>query len=300
MPKNGRSVARQENQFSSRPGGMSSMTHNWDLACIQEAFDVHKLCNGWMRVKNLQPGSDMRRRGEVGVLSWMERLDGKGITNVEYALRAVLTSAEQEKAILALVMITKEKYKKAGIPTPDRGIDLGRLEDATGALFDGGHRHTGLSRLEDRCRTPESKAVYIWVPVILYSRAMLPKMVLYSKVINATGSCCVPEDSLERLTFTQGMIAMYTELHHEGDLRRRLKWVRTKSLSAQMPPYVSDLVVFLAKQAGGSASTSGFFRQIVTAALHVRGPCTTYLKSVLDDAEKRRNKVHSLLIVDVI
>ena len=93
---------------------------------------------------------------------------------------------------------------------------------------------------------------------------------------------------------------MYTELHHEAHLRSRNKWVEKKSLSDQIPPSVSNLVVFLTKQAGGSASTTGFFRQIVTAALHVTGPCTTYLKSVLDDAEKRRSKVQLFLVVVII
>ena len=140
---------------------MSSMTQDWDLASIQEAFDVHKICNGWMRVKNLQPGSEMRRRGEGGVRSWMERLDGKGITNVDYALRAVLSTDEQEQTILALVMVRKEKYKAAGIDIPERGIDVGKLEDEEGALVDGGHRHSGLSRLEILAKTAETKALYM-------------------------------------------------------------------------------------------------------------------------------------------
>jgi hypothetical protein len=277
-----------------------TMTSAWDLEDLRVKFAKYVIGNCWLKVANLKPGSKMRRRGEGGIRSWQDRLAGKGITNSAYAFHAFLGSDNQEDSFDALVAERLSVIEKAGLTAPRKGVEFEQL-DFSGFLMDGAHRNTALERLAEACALSvaggEEKKFYEWVPVIIYSRAIIPDVCIVSKVINDTGCMGVPEDALEVITFTQSVCAMYLKKEHELALRANNKWVAKKELKDQKPPTVSLMTEYLMLQRGrGSKATKaskGYARQLVQAATNAKGPMTTHITVLLDLAEKRYADVGS-------
>ena len=192
-------------------GGVSE---KWDLVNIRRRLDAQFICRTWMKREDLEPGSDMRRRGEKGVRSWMSDLGGIGIESQEFALYVYMDEEKSEDKLLTFVEKYKEKFAAAGISVPAT-IEFAKEDTADlklqGRLIDGGHRHESCRRLAKEAKSAAARAPYEWIPVRIYKRAVLPDICLFSKIINDQGSTGVKEDALEVLTFYQGMTKTFVE-----------------------------------------------------------------------------------------
>jgi hypothetical protein len=232
------------------------------------------------------------------VRSFMDRLRPVGITDVAFAFCAYMDTEAGEDVIMALKTAAEEKFNQAGIPLPERGVELGRLADAIAKLIDGGHRHEASSRLLKVC-LPADNERYEWVPVWIYKRTVMAQACLMSKVVNDNGSTCVPEDNLEKLTFVQGVVRMYTAQVHNPWLIKEGKYDENKTDEEQLPPpKQASLVKFLQDQRGTNASkcTTNYCRQIVKASTNVIGTPTVHLISELNSAETRNDVVKHTFI----
>ena len=273
----------------------SGITAGWNLETLRAKLDKDIIASlAWMKVEKLKCGSQMRRVGFGGVQEWKTELRHIGITHHLYALSVYCESEKDEATLRALADAKRAKYTSANLPLPVGGVELGQIE--IGAhIIDGGHRTKSLLELQNEATDEKEREKYVWVPVRVYSRKVKPELTLLSKLINDKSSKGVQEDNLERLTFVQGVYREFVE-HVWGPEQSNPRNRRSQTKGKQHPnePTVAQVLEYYKKVSG--LLTVGYARQIVRSALNVLGKPTEHLTTLLNDAEKRNDKVQHVCL----
>ena len=297
MPKaKGRSGGR-EGEDGDDDATIKGYAKGWDLGELEEMLDTFTIARGWMLVANLKPGSRMRRVGVAGVRDWAKRLYGRGILKERYALAVVLATEKAEKAVQKMVTQKITDLKEANLLDAlgsDKLPNLGKLQ-FKGSLKDGAHRTAALQlNLE---QDPENEALYKWVPVVIYQRAVEQHTIVMSKVFNVRDKTGVDEDKLEKLTLCQGLVEQYWDEHYYEELKAKYKksgttWVDQpwwKFPQTQRPK--GSVLLHYIKSVGKMKTTPGYYRQVLKASNNVAGKATEYLTKILDEAEAKEDRV---------
>jgi hypothetical protein len=262
-------------------GGTSTST--WDLTRHTKRLNDLLICKGWMRHDQLKPGSSMRRRGAQGVSDWKEDLRGMGMCLPQYHLSVYMPNNEDEGKVADMTKRAKDIYAdERDIPSVIELPRKGTFDDLRADICDGGHRWQATCELHDETKDEIEKDLYLWVPVAIYQRAIVPDVIFFSKVINDQGITCVHEDALEVLTFHQGMIDACTlKLQKESGKGKKRKG--KKATTGEVLEYLKDL--------GQQTATDKYERMIIDASMAVMGDPTEHLKEVINAAETRADKV---------